>query len=393
MSWLEDVLKAVDAVETPRSYLKWACLVAISSVVKDNVFLKKGGVYQLYPNLYVLLVGESGLKKSFATNLAKTLIKKVDNTRIISGRSSIQGIIQDLSNAVTKPGKPPLVKAHGAIISDEFSASLIDDPKTFDIMTNLYDRHYNDEWKNMLKQGTEMLKDVCVTFFTATTPDKFKEMIGATDITGGFIARTVIVKETRRAKKNSLVDDDFIPIDYDKLVEHLVSISKLTGAFTWCEDARSAFKTWYNDLEPELDNTGVLNRIHDTVLKVSMLLSLSRGIDMKITLQDLEDAMILLANYVRDVKDVTEGVGKSEFAPKIKRFLEVIMTSPEYSITKAAMQRKCWKDFNVYELDVVVETLITAKAITKEQIGSATMFKATKQLLNDYEYMLKKQKG
>ncbi len=391
MPWIDDVLKAVDAVETPRSYLRWACLVAISSVVRDNVYLKKQGVYQLYPNIYVLLVGASGLKKSFATNLAKNLVKRVDCTRLIAGRSSIQGIVQDLSLAVTKPGRPPLVKAHGAVINDEFSASLVEDPKTFDILTALYDRHYNDEWKNMLKQGTETLKDVYVTFFSATTPDKFNEMVGIADIRGGFIARTVIVKEMKRAKKNALVDDGGEEVDYAKLAEHLVSISKLSGPFTWVEEARTAFKKWYYELDPESDETGVLNRIHDTVLKVTMLLSLSRGTDMLLTLEDLEGSMSLLANYMHDVKEVTGGVGKSEFAPKIAQFLKVLTESPEKSVTKATMQRKCWKDFNVYEMDVVVETLITAKAITKEQNGSNIVFKATKQLLNDYQYILKKQ--
>src|SRR4051812_16216019 len=97
MSWIDEFLLATDSAETPRIWLKWGALCSISAVAAPNVVLNKEGAYLLRPNLYCLLIGPSGLGKAFSITTSKKLVSMVGNTRVISGRSTIEGIIKELA--------------------------------------------------------------------------------------------------------------------------------------------------------------------------------------------------------------------------------------------------------------------------------------------------------
>src|SRR5438874_2133996 len=98
MNWLDELLAQHAEVETPKNFWYWSGLATISAILKDNVYLDRGGSkdYRLYPNIYVMLYADSALRKGPPVSLAKNLVKKVNNTRVISGRSSIQGILKEL---------------------------------------------------------------------------------------------------------------------------------------------------------------------------------------------------------------------------------------------------------------------------------------------------------
>jgi hypothetical protein len=63
LSWLAKIVKAYEDSEAPPKFFYWAGLSAISAVAKKHVFLNRGGKYKLYPNIYVIIVAGSGMKK------------------------------------------------------------------------------------------------------------------------------------------------------------------------------------------------------------------------------------------------------------------------------------------------------------------------------------------
>ena len=98
MNWLEEFVHQHAELESPRSFWFWSALAAISAVMQDKVWLDRQ-IYKLYPNVYIMLHAESGLKKGPPISAAKQLVKPVNGTHIISGRSSIQGILKDFRNS------------------------------------------------------------------------------------------------------------------------------------------------------------------------------------------------------------------------------------------------------------------------------------------------------
>src|SRR6478736_4398036 len=94
MTWLDKLLSQHNELESPTNFWLWGGLASISAVVKDNVWIDRQ-IYKLYPNIYVMFHAESGLKKGPPISMAKQLVRGVGGTRIISGRSSIQGILKE----------------------------------------------------------------------------------------------------------------------------------------------------------------------------------------------------------------------------------------------------------------------------------------------------------
>src|SRR5262245_60677200 len=109
-------------LESPESFWKWSALSAISAVMKDQVWMDRGGIFKTYPNIYVMLHADSGLKKGPPISMAKQLVTPVKNTRIITGRSSIQGILKEMGTAYSAPGGKVSTKSVVFICSSELSS-------------------------------------------------------------------------------------------------------------------------------------------------------------------------------------------------------------------------------------------------------------------------------
>ena len=388
MSWIDDVMAATAESESPRAFLKWAALASIAAVVKDQIYLDKF-YYKLYPNIYVLLVAKSGLRKGFPVALAKTLVTIVDNTRVISGRNSIQAIVRDLSTTITKPKCAPLTKAHGFIVSGELSTTFVEDPVVLTILTDLYDGHYHTEgWKNTLKgTGVDSLKDISVNLLGAINQVHFKDMVHHKDITGGFIARTIIVEETKRALKNPLIKAPKKALDVAELIGYLKEISKIEGAFKWSTGAAKYYEDWYATFNPEEleDDTGTANRIHDQILKVAMLISLARDTILILEQQDIEDAMDLLSGAIQAASGIGRGGGESDFSPKVRIVIDELTARKGNKILRSELLRRHWGDFTSIELTVIVITLEQAKAITIKQKPKDELYIATSLLMEQME--------
>src|SRR5213592_4361615 len=100
--WMRDYLDSVIELESPQSYFYWSMLTTISSVVGRRLWVDRGGVYRLYPNIYTFLISKRpALRKGVPVNIAKKLAYEVGKVRVIDGQNSIQGVLKELSQIRT----------------------------------------------------------------------------------------------------------------------------------------------------------------------------------------------------------------------------------------------------------------------------------------------------
>jgi hypothetical protein len=378
MTYTDLILKHTSESESPRKYWYWAALAAVSAVAKNQVYIDMH-LHKLFPNIYVMLVGRSGLRKGPPVALATKLVDAIDNTKVVNGRSSIQAIISDLKLATTKEnGGPPLVDATGFLVSDEFAAFLVADPQALTILTQLYDTHYRKEWKNMTKlSGTEVLQNPCITLLAASNEVHLRTALPQDAIAGGFLARTFIIHATKKAGINPLTEKPEHLLPFAELVAPLKKISEAKGEFHWTDKAKKRYALWYEvlqgmDLE---DDTGTLERVHDHVVKTSMLVSLSRKPDLKIEYEDIDEAILACQDFIPGARRVAMGqLGASVSAHGTSVLLRALMDKEDHMISRANALEKYWKDFDAPELDRIAESLAASKAIEIK----VTMDKTTK---------------
>jgi hypothetical protein len=391
MSWVDEVLEATDEAESPKSFIYWSALCAISAVVKNNIWIQKRGLFRLYPTIYVLLIANSGLRKSFPVSVARHIVNKVNCTRVLGGRISVQALISSLSKAYTVEGETrPRTDAAGFIASGEFSTAFVKDPDAFTIMTDLYDNHYNPTWVNTLKSsGTEELKNISITMLGAINQSHFNNLLTETDISGGFIARCILVVERKRSRKNSLLaidGSDGIAIDYDKLSIYLRKLRTLAGPFILTPKAITAFNDWYYQFEPEEidDKTGTANRIHDQILKVAMLLALADKPELVIREEVMREAMNVCLSLGTNITKITAGGGKSKLAPQNALVLQYLLEIPGGREKRSNLLRRFYGSLDASDLDAVISTLTQAGGIKEVLINKELTYELNPDWLAQY---------
>lgn len=404
LNWVDSLVNECSHVETPQSWLWWSFLSCISAAAGNNYYLTtlKGDlVYK--PNLYIMLLGESGLGKGFPINRAKLMISKAGVTRVVAGRSSIQAIVKELATAKTVEGKAPITDSRGFIVNGELSTAIIQDPDSLTILTDLYDGHYNPEWTNLLKgDGAEKLKNPYITALFGSSPAHFYDSIPQVNIEGGYIGRNLIIYEERRSKDVDLLDDGK-QTEGDKLdnyltpkyVPHLQKIASKSGPLVPSDNARQLFNTWrkkWRDSQT-YDKTGFLNRVPDHVLKVSMCLALSDyEFNGEISEFNIEEAIGKVTSLVYSNKRTTEGRGPDPLANASKQVLDYLIAARDNEMLRKQLLWKGYGVFNSFTLDQIIDNLLEMGWVKRAKVGAGSnmdwMIKLAGEPLQSYKKYL-----
>lgn len=383
-------------VESPRQWIWWSSICAIAAVAGSNTFLDHY-YYKLSPNMFVMLLGKSGLGKGFPIWLAKELVTLVDSTRVISGRNSIENVVKDLGTVSSRPGKSPIPDSRGFLVSGEFVNFLVQNPSALQILTELYDTHYSKTWKNSMKNaGVDVLKNPCLTMLGASSPTHYKDAVSESDIEGGYAARTLHIYEDRRGHINPLVRAPERAFVINDLVKHLREISQVSGEFHYSPSAGDYFETWYRQLRRDqdsvIDDTGLDQRLHNHVDKVAMCLSLSRRTDLIISVEDIEEAILACKGLMVDVRKANIGTSKEEITKLMGDVIRVILSTKDHSIPKARLLSRLWgRGLNTMNLAVIQDTLIESRIATCRNSSDDMHFELTESYVEEV-YRLQKEK-
>jgi hypothetical protein len=351
----------------------------MSAIVKKNVYLDRY-TYKLYPNIYAFLVAKSGHKKGIPISLAKDLVEMSEDTRVIKGRASIQGIIRDLGKAYSLQSGGMIKDAHGFIVSGELAALLVKDPDALKILTDLYNTHeYEKEYTYSLRNSqTEVLKSPCVTLLGATNEENFSEAVPQVDTKNGFIARTFIAFSDEKTVINPLTEPPKNLVDKKRLFCYLKELKKLKGEFKWSDAVRRYYKEWYMEFYKEEnfkdreDPTGTFSRIGDQILKAAMLVSLSESPDMELKHNHIYEAITVSMHCAAGMTKITMGNGRSPSSYVTRIVLRDLIQSKDHKLSRKTILSRHWGEFNHFDLDKCIETLLSFDAIEVKDFGKGS---------------------
>lgn len=389
-SWIDLVMDMTMETESPRQWIWWSALCSIAAVAGSNTFLDHQ-YYKLSPNMFVMLLGRSGLGKGFPIWLAKELVERADVTRVISGRNSIEAVVKELGTISSRPGRPPIPDSRGFLVSGEFRNFILKNPDALTILTELYDTHYSSKWKNTLKNaGIDSLKGVCLTLLGASSPAHYREAVTESDLEGGYAARTLHIYEEEMGRINALVRPLKTPFIIEELVKGLTEIASVHGEFKYAPGADTYFEDWYNDFRGKqidaakkgvYDDSGLDQRLHNHIDKVAMCLSLASRADLRLTNDDFDQAIKVCQGLIIGVRKANIGPSKEEITKMTQLVIHQLLHTPEYEMPKSKLLQRLWnKGLNVMNLAVIQETLQDARIARVYKADEDLVF----QLENDY---------
>lgn len=409
MGWIHELVSMHEELESPKSFWFWSGLATISAVVKDNVWINRWA-YNLYPNIFVMLHADSGMKKGAPVNLAKELVGAVNNTKIYDGRASFQGILKNLSMSATEPGGKIPKGSTGFIVASEFSSSIVNDPAAMTMLTDLYDRQWHEgKWNSILKMEEFSLNKPTISLLAATNEAHFNDFLEYKDMKGGFIGRMFMIAESEVQVLNSLMAPPTIVPDKSKLIAYLKQLSNIKGPFQdmgasaesdeypipkkgkWYNQAGIRYDNWYEQFYQDFkesgtkDDTGTIQRFGDSVLKIAMLLSLSDSTNLVISEQHILGAITLGEKLIGNVRQTTDGkINKKDSNSDRKDTLlrELYRRNP-HIITQQQLLRKYWMQGNINEWDICVETLVAAGQVKIENMGNTIIYRMPDSVVED----------
>jgi hypothetical protein len=391
---MDNYLEATSELESPKSYFYWSLLTTISAIAGKRVWVNRGGVYNLYPNIYTFLVSKrSGLRKGVPISDAKKLAYEVGLTRVIDGQNSIQGVLKELTQVRTVGDGHIIKSAEGFLISGEFASFILQDGIGFSLttLTDLYDTQYHEYGftKRLASQDELKLKAPCITGLFASNLTHFFDAVPKNAITGGFLARTFCIYEEKKTVHNALTRERKRIVDYDDMVRNLKVIAEVEGEMKPNEEAIQCFEDWYYPFSKRefddiaLDDTGTSERLGDGIWKVATLLALV-NVTNEITEANMEEAIEKVSETFSGLRRILFGGvadDKNMKSVTMRTVVAAMLERPDYEIGRRLILRQGAGVFGVYDLDECVEHLVQAGMIKIDKRGGQQFYKLTETVI------------
>lgn len=299
--WLLSFLEYSKDSETPFKMLYWSGVCAVAGALRRNVFLDQGR-YELYPNFYILFVAKPGIvQKTTTINYAIKLLRNVEGINFSPKSCTWEAFINLLEGMHTHDDHKVTVDgviektAAISVVAGEFDTFYDSESKGMvSALTDLWD--CPPEFEKVTKfNGSEFIEKPCINLIGGTTPAWMRENFDRYSREGGFVSRTIFVHaEAKRqfvARPKKASDELRI-----KLQRDLEYIAHLKGEFRMSPAADTLMEKWYHEhcqrqVDGLNDATGFNERKQAHILKLAMVISVSRRDSLEITLTDLEDAI------------------------------------------------------------------------------------------------------
>lgn len=362
---------------TPRFH-QWSAIAVIAGAMERKCFLDRG-YYTLFPNLYVFLIGKSGLlKKSTTTSIAVNMLRKISTVRLSSERLTPASLIQQMHQAgrTFYLGEKEMRQSALFCYASELSVFMQEAGagNISELLTTFYDCIPNDcnqPWIQELKsEGIKKIYGPCLNILGASTKAWLKKSIPADEMEGGFSSRIVFVIDHENPKRFVAwpkLSTELLDVR-TKLEEDLFHIHQLAGEFKVSPEAYTHFEEWYefhmknivpNSIDPRM--AGYMGRKGELLLKLAMVRSVTLRDALTIEQSDILWAGNRLQDIELDMRDSFEGIGASPTGVlnhEIKQYLK-----HHGSVDKAELLRAFEKTASGKEVERALSDLMNMQLV------------------------------
>jgi energy-coupling factor transporter ATP-binding protein EcfA2 len=388
MSFLSDYMHWTEGTEAPENYHFWSGLSALSAIVSRRVWLDMG-LFQIYPNLYTVLLGPAGNGKTTCMRVAKNIVRDIGDIPFSAEAQTKESVVRYM-----RDNCPRTFEHKGALVCYTPLTIFVTELSHFfgpnsghmiDFLTTIYDENkYEARTKN---KGDDVLEGPYVTLLGCTTQDWVTTYLKSDIIGGGFTRRVIFVNEPSSENRTNRIpfpdrkDSQFVA--RDSALAHGRILQTIHGEFTWEPTAREFYIHWYKnrDIPKDPDVAGYYRTKHVQLLKIAMLVALSESTELVLQKSHLEVGMALLEKTETTLTRVFQGIGRNELNAIANKVLEILYNSPEIDykspdgsvrkirfVDEKRLRAIMYRDAPGRECDDIINHLISSEKIFRVPI-------------------------
>lgn len=279
--------KYTEHTEVPPFFNRWAAISGIGAFLGRQFSLLHGH-FHLQPNMYTMLIGSPGTRKSTAIKLIKHIIQQAGYHTIAADKTTKEKFLLDLSghdeteNKVLDLATTNIFGEEDChepkeifIAADEFNDFIGNGNIEFiSLLGTLWD--YNGVYRNRIKNGKSIsINDPTVSIFGGNTPTGFS-LAFPTDILGqGFFSRLLLVYGEPTGKKIAFPVQPSKEITQELISQLTYIREKVIGVAELTPKAKKLLEKIYNQWEG-LDDVrfdSYSNRRFTHLLKLCIIVS------------------------------------------------------------------------------------------------------------------------
>lgn len=370
--------------EVPRFFHRWAAVVGLGAWLGRN-FLLPFGHSTIAPNLYVMMLGAPGTRKSTAIKIQKKLLLKAGYSTLAADKTTKEKFLLDLAEPpveadVLFESLDDATPRECFIAPDEFgdffgSTAVLEFLSTLGVLWDFPDEFYESRVKN--SQSLRIYAPT-ISMLTGNTPTTFATMFPPEVIGQGFFSRMLLIHSEISGVRIAFppAPDPAITVS---LVETLRRIkATCVGTAIINEEAKSLLAEIYNKW-PGIDDVrfeSYGNRRFTQLLKLCLIYAAAR-ISTEVTVSDVIAANTLLAVTEFKMPKALGEFGKGKNSDIVHKAMTVI-EGAKSPITVADLYKQLSRDLTkIQELQEIVNNLIRSDRVQMTEFGLLPKKKTT----------------
>jgi len=169
----------------PKPFLEWSAILSLSVVAGRKHVLRRGD-WDVHPNLWIMLLGNSSSYKSTGLSIARRLIREAMPDALLGQEYSSEKLLDDLSENPHRLFTYDEAETFFKMLGQKYNPTLKSALMTL----------WRDDWyERKTKQGVVTIKDAYLCWAGASTPVQIAQQINGhdTDLLSGMLPRFTIV--------------------------------------------------------------------------------------------------------------------------------------------------------------------------------------------------------
>lgn len=374
--------------ESPAIFNRWSLIAGIGALLGRQYSFDHGH-FTVYPNMYTMLIGSSGARKSWAIKLMRKLLIQAGYTTIAADKTTKEKFLLDLAGETN--GYDILEETLFGdseedkeifIMADEFNDFFGNGNLEFiSLLGTLWD--YSGEYKNRIKSGKSVsIHNPTVSILGGNTPTSLASAFPPETLGQGFFSRLLLIYGEPNGKR---ITFPRLPEQHRtiQIVNYLREIkSSVVGRASLSKDAEGLLDTIYqrNTRIDDVRFESYSNRRFNHLIKLCLIVSASR-LSIEITGRDVLVANTVLSYAEQLMPKALGQFGRGKNSEVAHKVLEVI-----YSAKAPVDFKAIWQHVHndLEKLSQLQEILINlAEANKIQRVPNLAAFLPKRQIMSE----------